>query len=83
MNKGIYSSTSWIHSLEVSKKIEAKQIEVDDLPTQTSDIITRAKTMLKELKATKAKLPRVKKPDMPAMQKMLMTMSESYEDSWR
>ena len=64
------------------KKIDAKQCDTDDLPTTSADILARAKTMVKELKACKAKLPKLKKAEIPAQQKVLSGMSDSYEDSW-
>ena len=65
-----------------AEKIIAKQIDCEDLPTSSDELIKTVKTMCKELKAKKKALPSCKKGSLPAIQKELSVSADTYQASW-
>ena len=63
------------------ERIEAKGVQVDDLPTSTDELLKSCKAMCKDLKQKKKDLPGLKKVSLAPLQKDLQSSAEKYQAS--
>ena len=65
---------------KIQTKVDAKEVDTDDLPTSSVEILKNAKQVMKELKEAKKKMPKLKKLEIPAQQQLLSSMTDAYKD---
>ena len=65
---------------KIQAKVDGKDVDTEDLPTNTPDILKSAKQLMKELKEAKKKMPKLKKVEIPAQQQLLSSMTDAYQD---